>query len=101
MSTKEKILLETYNLTQLQPIRGCQFLFSPCVIPYYKIIPLIFLFAHKMTIFKIQQIAKTIYKELIENSQLIDEFEWICKNFTFVDLWHDPDINPRNVSNIC
>ena len=37
---EEKNLLETCNPTQLQPIRGCSFLVSPCVIPCYKIIPI-------------------------------------------------------------
>ena len=34
------IILETYDPTQLQPIRGRSFLVSPCVIPCYKIIPI-------------------------------------------------------------
>ena len=37
---KRKNLLETYDPTQLQPIRGRQFLVSPCVITCYKIIPI-------------------------------------------------------------
>ena len=36
----KKILLEIYDPTQLQTIRGRPFLVSPCVIPCYKIIPI-------------------------------------------------------------
>ena len=35
-----KFILETYDSTQLQPIRGRPFLVSPCFIPCYKIIPI-------------------------------------------------------------
>ena len=35
-----KFLLEKYDPTQLQPIRGRPFLVSTCVIPCYKIIPI-------------------------------------------------------------
>ena len=44
--------------------------------------------------FSIQQISRKSYKELIENSQLIDEFERICKGFTFVYSWDDTEITP-------
>ena len=50
---------------------------------------------HKMKFFRIQQISRNSYKELIYNSQLIDEFERIYKVFTFVDYWDDPEITPE------
>ena len=40
MFTKENFLLAIYDPTQLQPIRGRPFIVSPCVITYYKIIPI-------------------------------------------------------------
>ena len=40
MFTKEKDSLATYVPTQLQSIRGHLFMLPPCVIPYYKIIPI-------------------------------------------------------------
>ena len=39
-SQRKKTLHATYDPTQLQPIRGCPFMVSPCVIPRYKIIPI-------------------------------------------------------------
>ena len=36
----KKNILATYNPTQLQPIRGSTFMVPPCVIPWYKIIPI-------------------------------------------------------------
>ena len=37
---RKNFLIATYDPTQLQPIRGRQFLVYPCVIPCYKIIPI-------------------------------------------------------------
>ena len=33
--------------------------------------------------------------EIIDNSQLIDEFERLYKGFKFVDSWDDPEIIPE------
>ena len=97
-------LLATYNPTQLQPNRGHPFLVSPCVIPCYKIIPIKNYVRAKDDFFRIKQIARNSYKDILDNSQLIDEFERLCKGFTFVDSWDDPEItsetfqiNARNV----
>ena len=48
-----------------------------------------------MIIFRIQQIDRNIYKELIENLQFIDEFEWIYKGFKLVDSLDDPKNTPE------
>ena len=48
-----------------------------------------------MVFFRIQQIARKIYKGIIENSQFIDKFERLCGGFTFVDSWDDPEITPE------
>ena len=43
----------------------------------------------------VQYIDRNILKEIIENSQLIDEFERLYKGSTFLDLWNDPEIIPE------
>ena len=91
-----EFLLATYNPIQLQPIRGRPFLVPPCVIPCYKIIPIKnSVRAQDDNFFRIHQIARKFYKELIENSQLIDGFERLCGGFMFVDLLYDPEITPE------
>ena len=88
-----KFILAIYDPTQLQPIIGRLFLVSPCVIPHYKISPIkTSVHAQDDTFFRIQCIARDSYKELIENSQLIDEFEQIYKGFTFVYFCDDTEI---------
>ena len=88
-------ILAIYDPTQLQPIIGCLFLVSPCVIPCYKVSPIKnSVHAQDDNFFRIQHIARKSYKELIENSQLIDEFERICEGFTFVYSWDDTEITP-------
>ena len=73
-----KFLLVIYDPAQLQPIRGCPFLVSPFVIPCFKIIPIKnSVFAQDNIFFRIQHIARKSYKEPIDNSQLIGEFEWL------------------------
>ena len=90
-----KICVGTYDPTQLQPIRGHPFLVSPSIIPCYKIVPIKnSVRAQKGNFFRTQQIARKSYKELIENSQLINEFENLCVGFSFVDSWNDPQITP-------
>ena len=86
MFTKETNLFLQYTTqTQIQPIIGRLFLLSPCVIPHYKISPIKnSVHAQDDKFFRIQYIARESYKELIENSQLIGEFEQICEGFTFV-----------------
>ena len=77
MFTKEKIyILVTYNQTQIQPIIGRQFMVSPCIIPCYKIIPIKnSIRAQDDKFSTIQKISINSYKEIIQNSRLIDEFE--------------------------
>ena len=96
MSTKEKNLLSIYNPIEIQPIRGRPFLVFPRVIPYCKIIPIKnYVRAQDDNFFRIQHIGRNSYKKLIDNSQLIDEFERLFKFFTLVDSWDDPEINPE------
>ena len=45
--------------------------------------------------FRIQHIDRNSYKELIDNSHLIDEFKRLCEGFKFVYLWDDPGITPE------
>ena len=93
MFTKEANLFLQYTTqTQLQPIIGRLFLVSPCVIPHYKISPIkTSVHAQDDTFFRIQCIARDSYKELIDNSQLIDEFEQIYEGFTFVYFCDDTE----------
>ena len=51
--------------------------------------------AHKMTIFRIQHIDRKNYKEIIENSHMIDEFERLCESFTFVYSRDYPETTPE------
>ena len=95
MFTKEKNILAKYDPTQIQPIRGRPFMVPPCVISCCKIIPIKNSVRTQDDIFRIQQISRKSYKELIDNSQLIDGFERLCTSFTFVDLWDDPKITPE------
>ena len=46
-------------------------------------------------VFRIQHIDINSYKGLIENSQLIYEFECLFKGFTLVYLWDDTEITPE------
>ena len=49
---------------------------SPCVVPCHKTIPIKnSVDAQDGIVFRIQHIARNSYKELVENSHLIDEFE--------------------------
>ena len=77
---EEKNLLETCNPTQLQPIRGRSFMVSPCVIPCYKIIPIKNSVSAQDYFFRITQISRNSYKELIDNPQLIDGFNGSVKD---------------------
>ena len=62
-------IIEKYYPTQLQPIRGYPFMVFPCVIPFYKIIPIKnSVRAQDDKSFRIQQIDRNSYKRLIENS---------------------------------
>eukprot|EP00957_Ditylum_brightwellii_P112261 8559092-Ditylum_brightwellii.AAC.1 len=74
-----KFWLGAYGPTQLQPIWGHPFLLSPCNIPCYKID---------------STDCKKNYKELIDNEQLVDDFNNLCDGFTFVDSWDDAEITP-------
>jgi hypothetical protein len=86
-----KLEVSTYDPTQLQPIRGHPFLVSPNVIPCYKIVQIKHsVRAQNPDFFRIQQIARKNYKELLENPQLIAEFEQLCDGFTFVPSWDSP-----------
>ena len=70
-----KILLKKYNPSSLQPIQGHPFLVSLFDIPCYKIISIKnSVHAQDNNVFDIQNIDRNSSKELIENSQLIDEF---------------------------
>ena len=90
-----KFVLATYDPTQLQPVRGRPFLVSPCIIPCYKIVSIKnSVRAQDDNFFRIQQIARHNYQDLIDNSHLIDEFVDLCNGFTFVDNWEDPEITP-------
>ena len=69
---------------------------SPCVIPCCKIIPVKnSVRAQDDNFFRIQHIVRKSYKELIDNSQLIDEFERFYEGFTFADSWDYPEITPE------
>lgn len=90
-----KLVIGTYDPTQLQPIHGFPFLVSPNVIPCYKIVQIKnSVQAQNQEFFRLQQIARTSYKELLENPDLINEFEHLCDGFTFVQSWNSPLITP-------
>ena len=58
----KKIILATYNPTQLQTVRGRLFLVYPCVIPCYKIISVRnYVRAQDGNFFRIQHISINIY----------------------------------------
>ena len=88
-----KFLLATYDPTQLQPIRGSQFLVPPRVIPCCKnMLIKNSVCAQDDNVCRVQRIFRNSYEELIDNSHITDEFERLCKGFTFVGSWDDPKI---------
>ena len=87
--------IATFDPTQLQPIKGKPFLISPNVIPSYKIVQINHsVRAQDETFYRIQQISRMNYKEFHLNPELLDEFERLCNNFTFVDSWTNSAITP-------
>ena len=72
------------NLLEYVPIWFPLVLFHVTKYSYQKFCP-----CTRWQFFSIQYVARTSYKELIEDSQLIDEFERLEKGFIFVYLWDD------------
>ena len=71
-----KFIFSTYDPAQLQTIRGRPLLVSPCDIPCYKIILLNNLVRTQDDNFSgFNRLIEKNHKELIDNSQMIDEFE--------------------------
>ena len=90
-----KLVIGTCDPTRLQPMRSFPFLVSPNDIPYYKIVQIKnSVRAQTQEFFRLQQIARTSYKELLGNSDLISEFEHSCNGFTFVQSLNSPLITP-------
>ena len=90
-----KLVIATYDPTQLQPIKSQPLLVSPNIIPCYKIIQI----RHSVrtqnhNFYRLQQIARMNYKELNDNADVINEFEQLCEGFTYVESWDDPKITP-------
>ena len=92
-----KLVFATYDPTQLQPIKGRPFMVSPCIIPCYKVVQIKnSVRAQNEGFFRIQQIARTKFKELEANYVLLtQEFTDKCNGFTFVNSWNDPEITPN------
>ena len=69
---------------------------SPCIIQCYKIIPIKnYVRAQDDNFFRIPQIDRNSFKELIDNPKLIENFERLCEGLAFVDSWIDPNITPE------
>ena len=91
------LIICTMDHTQIQPINARPFLTSTHIIPCFKMVALetSVRASGDIDFQRIQTIARTRYKDLEDNPDLVEEFIRLVSNsFTFVDNWESMEITP-------